>query len=488
MTLTDETQNAPPYAGREWAATRDGPPSTRTLDDRLAEIMGLLNVCTAELVGLISEALCTDAWQGIGIRSVEHWVTWKCGVSPWRARRLVTIARALADLPETAKAFATGRLTEDQTAVVVRHTDAAHDREVADLATSLTVPQLSRVLPSVPRSRPTPPPAGFPADDTTDPDTTDPNTTGPDTNEPGTTEPGGADIDGDEAPAPDSASATTGVAGRDLGARRQVAMGYDDEGGFWCAIHLPGDEGALVERALTQARQVEFTHRHPRADDDDLVETPGVTWADALLRLVESGLAGLDPATAAGRPPSERTQVIVHLDADRDVPPRLHLGPLLPPSIADHLACDATVRHLLWRDGIPVARGRRRRTVPPGLRTIIEHRDQSCRVPGCGHARWLHIHHLVHWSRGGATDPANLLALCPTHHRMVHKGRLVVTGDPGRAGGLRWTDGKGRELVPARPRPPVGPPVETARSYGLPDPGWRHPVGEPLDSRWISWS
>jgi hypothetical protein len=58
------------------------------------------------------------------------------------------------DLPQTRRAFQAGSLSEDQTAVVVRHTDRAHDSQVAALAVSLTVPQLRRVLPSVPRPAP----------------------------------------------------------------------------------------------------------------------------------------------------------------------------------------------------------------------------------------------------------------------------------------------------------------------------------------------
>ncbi|HEX6424991.1 MAG TPA: DUF222 domain-containing protein [Acidimicrobiales bacterium] len=447
-------------------------PPRPSLDDRIAEIVGLVNVATAELVTLVGEALATGAWEGVGIRSPEHWVTWKCGVSPTRARRLVALARGLAELPETRRVFTAGELTEDQTAVIVRHTDAAHDAAVAALAVSCTVPQLNRVLPTVPRAGANPDGTGGDGKDADGADA-----------DGGV--PGGEPGDGSAPPSPPPAP----TAPRDLGNRRLVSMGYGDDGGFWCSIKLPGDEGALFERGLTEARNVEFRERHPDAGHDAAVETRGVTWADALLRLVETGLSALDTATAAGRPPSERTQVVVHVDAEGETPPRLHLGPVLPQPIADHLSCDATIRYLLLRDGVPVARGRRERTVAPGLRIIVEDRDQSCRVPGCGHHRWLHIHHLVHWREGGATDPANLLALCPTHHRMVHKGLLMITGDPTRADGLRFVDDRGRELVPARPQPPAAgtPPAAAAVAYGLPDPGWNHPLGERLDGRWLSW-
>jgi len=169
--------------------------------------------------------------------------------------------------------------------------------------------------------------------------------------------------------------------------------------------------------------------------------------------------------------------VILHLDADRQAPPRLHLGPVLPPSLADFLSCDSTVRYLLLRHGQPVAIGRRERTVNPRQRMIVEHRDGGCRVPGCDHSRWLHVHHIHHWSQGGRTDPRNLCALCPVHHRMVHLGLLTIEGDPADPAGLTFTDNRGRRLEPARPRPPTPdtPTTQAARRQGLPPPNWHLP-------------
>jgi Domain of unknown function (DUF222)/HNH endonuclease len=420
----------------------------RPLELRLAETVGLLNLVTAELVGLIGEALRTGAWEGFGIRSPEHWVVWRCGMSPARARRLVVTARTLDVLPQVGALFEAGSLSEDQTAVIVRHTDADHDHEVAELAPSLTVPQLARVLPSLPRGEADPPSDDPPSDDPDD-------------------------------------------GGGSRPTRRDVRFAYGDEGMWWCSIRLPSDEGALVQKALEVGRDREFRLRNPSHHDGDGSSDPGdVSWADALLRLAQTGLDGLDPTTAPARPPGERTQVIVHLDADRRVPPRLHLGPVLPAGLADYLSCDSTVRYLLMRHGQPVAMGRRQRTVSPRLRTTIEHRDGGCRVPGCDQSRWLHIHHLVHWTHGGSTDPGNLLSLCALHHRLVHRGLLTIEGDPSHFDGLTFTDKHGRRLQPARPRPPRSgtSSAEAAHDQGLPPPQWQHPPGERLDTRWINWN
>src|ERR687892_1621935 len=135
-------------------ATALGDP--RSLEDRVADTVGGLNVASAELVALVSEALETGAWEGPGIRSPEHWVAWRCGVSGARARRLVALARGLEALPACRGRFTAGSLSEDQVAVIVRHTDAAHDGQVADLAPSLTVTQLQRALATLPPPQPNP--------------------------------------------------------------------------------------------------------------------------------------------------------------------------------------------------------------------------------------------------------------------------------------------------------------------------------------------
>src|ERR687892_2363284 len=89
------------------------PGDPRSLEDRVADTVGGLNVASAELVGLVSEALAMNAWEGAGIRSPEHWVAWRCGVTGARARRLVALARGLRALPACRGRFAVGGVSED---------------------------------------------------------------------------------------------------------------------------------------------------------------------------------------------------------------------------------------------------------------------------------------------------------------------------------------------------------------------------------------
>ena len=54
---------------------------------------------------MIGQVLETECWQGLGIRSAEHWVAWNGGMWPRRPRTLVAMARRLGELPEARSAF-----------------------------------------------------------------------------------------------------------------------------------------------------------------------------------------------------------------------------------------------------------------------------------------------------------------------------------------------------------------------------------------------
>lgn len=76
-----------------------------------------------------------------------------------------------------------------------------------------------------------------------------------------------------------------------------------------------------------------------------------------------------------------------------------------------------------------------------------------CAVPGCQNHIWLEAHHLVAYALGGLTVPSNLLMLCSSCHRLVHRGKLKISGEaPER---LYFTDAQGRSLErDARRDPP----------------------------------
>ncbi|WP_131810563.1 HNH endonuclease signature motif containing protein, partial [Mycolicibacter sinensis] len=135
---------------------------------------------------------------------------------------------------------------------------------------------------------------------------------------------------------------------------------------------------------------------------------------------------------------------------------QLHLGPLLTDAERQYLTCDATFEAWFERNGEPIGAGRTTRAINRRLRRALEHRDRACVVPGCGATRGLHAHHITHWEDGGPTELANLVLVCPYHHRLHHRGVITITGD---AANLTITDNNNRPLESASlARPPKKPP------------------------------
>ncbi|VBA31997.1 hypothetical protein LAUMK13_00001 [Mycobacterium innocens] len=165
------------------------------------------------------------------------------------------------------------------------------------------------------------------------------------------------------------------------------------------------------------------------------------------MRLVETGW----DAEVARRPHGQHTTVVVHLDVEQRTA-ALHLGPLLSDAERRYLSCDATGEVWFERDGQLIGAGRATRLINRRLRRALEHRDRTCAVPGCDATRGLHGHHIRHWEDGGATELANLVLLCPYHHRSHHRGVMTITGP---ADNPIVTDNCGRPLRPGSlARPP----------------------------------
>jgi len=397
----------------------------RNFEEEIAEQCGILNVATGRLVALIGRVLATESYAGAGIRSAEQWVAWKCGVSMARARSLVSMARRLPELPATRSALEAGELAEDQVVVICRHTPAHNDAEAAELGRSATVTQLRRAL--------------------------------------------GRHAFATPAARPDSKTEPDGARGE----HRRASFGFGDDGWWRLSAVLPPDEGALVERALSASRQGLM------GSDTDRGDAPRqVSWAASLVAMAESSLA----AEAIDRPACDRHLVVVHLEANQDgeATGHVHLGPVLPDSLRRLMTCDARARVQHDSSGTPLSVGRSARIVPSRTRVAIEERDGGCRVPGCDRTRWLHVHHIRHWEDGGATDTANLMALCSHHHRLHHRGHLGIVGDADQPEGITFTDARGRPVAPAGvPVPPTAP---------VPTGNWIHPTGERMDDECVVFS
>jgi len=367
----------------------------------LAELTGQRNAIDGRIVEIVAE-IDRDELAGVtGARSVPALVAWKTGCSPATAHTISTVAQRLGEFPCCAQGLKQGRLSLDQVAVIAAGAGAGSDAHYAQLARSATVAQLRTAIKLEPRPKPEP------------------------------------------APGPEPAGSLT----RSGDAR------------FTCwKITLPAVDAAVFDTALASHRDAliaDWKREHDTGTGDAAGASerrpPMPGTLAAFLRLVEAGW----DAEAAARPHGHRTTVVVHLDAERPAA-ALHLGPLLSDAERRYLTCDATGEVWLRRRGQVIGAGRTTRTVSRRLRRVLEHRDRTCAVPGCSATAGLHAHHIRHWEDGGPTDPANLVLVCPYHHRAHHRGLITITGP---ATDLVVTDATGAALRPGSlARPPTTPP------------------------------
>ncbi len=118
-------------------------------------VCGHLNVLNAQLVELAAEALESGSWEGWGVRSLEHWLTWQAGISPGHAREVVRLARARDSHPAVMSTFAAGAISMDQAATATK-APAYLDEQFAESARVATVVQLRTMVRA---ARPAPKPA-----------------------------------------------------------------------------------------------------------------------------------------------------------------------------------------------------------------------------------------------------------------------------------------------------------------------------------------
>jgi len=279
---------------------------------------------------------------------------------------------------------------------------------------------------------------------------------------------------------------------------RALHVYHDEDGTVVLRGRLAPEVGALLLRALDAASEALYQRRRengpvpPVADPAAEPPTRAQQQADALALLAETVLHHeLDPGA-----PGERYQVVVHVDAgalaDPDQPGQsvLEDSVRISAETSRRLACDASrvVMHH-DEDGRLLEVGARTRTIPPALRQALQHRDRSCRFPGCS-VRFGQGHHLRHWVQGGPTTLTNLAMLCRRHHRAVHEEGYQLERQADGALRFRRPDGRPLPEVPAPATVPADPVAELRARHEAQGlrlharttcPGW---LGERLDVGW----
>jgi hypothetical protein len=194
-------------------------------------------------------------------------------------------------------------------------------------------------------------------------------------------------------------------------------------------------------------------NQRPDAEDAVLDERPTTNqrYGHAFATLIEKYPTGVLPGAAGVGP-----RMTVNVDFDVLIgtvrAATLDTGTRLSPGEARRLACDLEILPVVLDGESSVLDvGRAKRHYDRHQRVALGYRDGGCTFPGCERPPdWCDAHHgRDPWSRGGPTDVADGVLICPFHHRLLHQGEWA----------LRFAD----DGVPEYVAPPRVDPTGTPR-------------------------
>ena len=404
------------------------------LCNEITTLAGHLNAANYRFLKLLDEFDRHEGWAGDGIRSLAHWLNFKCGLGHLVAREKVRVARALRELPLIDAAFERGEISYSKVRAMTRVATPENEVELLNIARHGTAAHMERLVRAYRRCR-----------------------------------------------------KQVAASPCELAIRREerfYCYAEDDETMVFGG-RVSVEQGRLLIEALDAmvaeldddavdaetAGNVSAETFDPGANENVSAETSGgepdakrptpirTRRATALVHIAEHYLAtggsGARPLTS-----SEAYQVFIHVNANDASPDNRINGAhtaytddrrCLAPHVVRQLACDAARRTVLENDrGEVLNIGRRSRTVPRRIAHALRIRDGGCRFPGCGQRRWTDAHHIRHWADGGETSLDNLVTLCRYHHRSLHREEYRIERRArGDGGELVFIDARGRPMPPA---------------------------------------
>ncbi|MDQ6882635.1 MAG: HNH endonuclease [Candidatus Dormibacteraeota bacterium] len=326
----------------------------------------------------------SGAWASDGSLSIVAWLRSHGKLSGGAAMERVAIARQLAQLPQTEKAFQRGELGYQHVAIMTRTAEHVGIAAVQKAESTLLAQAQSH-------------------------------------------DPGQFVTIAKEFEHRTDAEAALRESNRAFG-RRCLHLSEPRDG----LVHLDGlldaEGGATLKTALDKLMP-------PPSKTDD--RTAEQRRADAMVDLARTALSGGKLGSTGG----QRPHLVITAGVDTlagvpgAVPARIDgVGPI-PVETAERHAYDATVSWLLGKAEFESETNHAHRQIPPSTRRALVARDRECVFHGCHRpAGWCDGHHLVFWSRGGETKLDNLALVCGRHHRMLHEEGWTLE----RVGG-RWT-------------------------------------------------
>ena len=386
--------------------------SNDELGDKIAVLSAHIQAATCRLLLLMAEMDRREAWADLGFVSCAHWFSWRTNESLGTAREKVRVARKLVECPLVQEAFSQGRLSYSKVRAITRIVTPDNESTLLEWALDGTTSQLERIIRTYRRAKP----------------------------------------------------AEQELAQRQT-EERYLSYHYDEDNMLVLKGRLPPEVGALLVKALQVASE-------ERCDDHDA--EPDQRLADAIGEVAGAAL-DMGLANRAGKARPRNYQVMVHVDEEvlkeSDSPGRCEVegGVGISPETARRLCCDNPVLEMTvenFNGAFQLERSSRRPSAP--LERAVKVRDEGvCQFPGCESRRFLHMHHVKHWAKGGPTDLDNLALLCSTHHRAVHEGGFSFKKTE--EGELCFHSPDGQRLE-ATPPPVVLPPRPVAALLEQNDP------------------
>ncbi|MDH3988338.1 MAG: HNH endonuclease [Gammaproteobacteria bacterium] len=336
------------------------------LDQNILTLCTRINAATYELLVMIREFDERAGFLQWGLSNCAEWLAWRCDLNMTTAREKVRAAHALKTLPVMSASFASGELSYTKVRALTRV--ANRDNEVDLLAFALRTTAVN-------------------------------------------VEDRCRELRCGSEASLDTASRA--FANRSLRIRKDHHRGV-----MTITVDIPLGSGELVEKALDKARDDE------QKDMPDVEETSwSARQADAFINLVSGYLSGESGES------DDHYLVTVHVDQSALAGGGGRAG--IPIESVKRLCCDSHAVIIAEDDqGEPLSIGRKSRIIPTAISRAVRARDnQCCTFPGCNNRRFLHCHHVEHWSNGGETSLNNLLLLCSKHHTLVHEGGFRIDRD-----------------------------------------------------------
>ncbi|MBY5163469.1 HNH endonuclease signature motif containing protein [Salsipaludibacter albus] len=406
-------------AGGPWHAIEPHPDfaglDDAGLEDEVRRSAGAAAAASARLLVVLGEFIVRGAWAWQGFRTPGQWLSWALGMAPSTSREQVRVALALRTFTATCERFVRGELSYSKVRAITRCGEPKLERLLLVYADNAPASQLERIVQTFRH-----------LDDRRDPY--------------------------DE----------RGVRVRHRGDSVRLTIDVPVEAGLRAVTLLD----RLVEVMDAQAQPANDELPGERPSDRPPSGPIAQRRADAFVHALDLAIGHVDQDLTG----AARTTLVLQGDVDSTVDALAHTDQATNASaeaddveptgdtvqrrrpasvvvqgrhgglrrlsrhVLRRLACDAAIRRVATRDGLPVDVGHTTRVIPFRLREALRARDGTCRFPGCAATRHLHAHHVVHWADGGPTDLSNLLLLCGAHHRVVHaKAWEVRLHDDGRA-------------------------------------------------------